>query len=754
MSNHSCLKVKYLFQLTLHNFQYELHHSHIISIFKIQIYRSPDKKPFKVNEEPIYSLKYHFCRQKMKNLVLLTILITDCFNCYEQTGTNYCSDYQTVIGIFRQNFINNLDQIEIKKKDFVSELIHNLDPNYVLFINEDLNNLENLAETLNSDPEHSYCKDQELITRIYSQSLERSVTILNTLKSSGITYDNDSIYLGEKFNADIYSIDPGKRWSRLIRFNILHDQASYATYSDSLNKLKERFEKNKANLELKAIEEELQKIQRKLASKEYERIIYYSYINCYLSLIDPHSQYFSNELFSSFREQLSSISASFGIQFEINKDHKYLVSSLKPGSYAWRTGQINLGDEVIELSPDNKSRLNLKNSTFEDFANFFNSLNSDKLFITTINGNNETQTIAVYKEKIENEENVVQAFLINGKQKVGYILLPAFYTFWESDNSSNCAQDLGKALYLLNKEKIQSLILDLRNNGGGSIKEALELAGLFIDFGTLSVERNKSLDLILRKDLNRGMMYTGPLVILTNNASASASEMVAAVLQDYNRAIIIGRKTFGKASGQNLIPVERVSAKVRGKNEKSDFLKVTTVRFYRVTGKTYQRRGVLPDIPIPDINFIKTESESSFKSALQNDSLQKSFFYKALPPLPISYLRNKSIQRIRLNPKYQELHKIDSILTCNSFISDFINLKPELYFKNITNEEALLSQLKSNYFKPTDKFTSSSLYNEKNTVNFYKNMPKADEERKMQLMADPIIEEAYNVLLDYNEIKK
>ena len=205
----------------------------------------------------------------MKYLVLFTIFITNCFNCFEQATTDYCIDYQKVIGIVRQNFINNLEQIEIKKKDFVSELIHNLDPYYVLFTNEDLSHLENLAETLKSDPEHAYCKDKEIITRIYSHSLERSVAILNSSKSSGIPFNTDSIYLGEKYNADIYAPEPEKRWARLIRFKILQNQASDANDPDSLIKLQDRLEQNKTSLELKAIEEELKRIQTKQADKEY-----------------------------------------------------------------------------------------------------------------------------------------------------------------------------------------------------------------------------------------------------------------------------------------------------------------------------------------------------------------------------------------------------------------------------------------------------------------------------------------------------
>jgi carboxyl-terminal processing protease len=144
------------------------------------------------------------------------------------------------------------------------------------------------------------------------------------------------------------------------------------------------------------------------------------------------------------------------------------------------------------------------------------------------------------KTKIENEDNIVKSFLLEGQHKVGYISLPSFYTEWEETEGSKCASDVAREIIKLKKDGIQGLILDLRFNGGGSLGEAVEMAGIFIDEGAVTQIRTREPKPVVLKDMNRGVIYSGPLVVLVNGQSASASELLAATLQDYNRAVIVG----------------------------------------------------------------------------------------------------------------------------------------------------------------------------------------------------------------------
>src|SRR5688572_21233923 len=183
------------------------------------------------------------------------------------------------------------------------------------------------------------------------------------------------------------------------------------------------------------------------------------------------------------------------------------------------------------------------------------------------------KTVFLRKEKIENEENIVRGFVLKGEKKIGYILLPGFYTEWENESGSSCANDVAKEIVKLKRENIEGLILDVRFNGGGSMGEAMELTGIFIDEGPLAGTKYRDGKVAFMKDPNRGQIYTGPMVLMVNGQSASASEMLAAALQDYNRAVIVGSNTFGKATMQQMMPLDTAQRNPLSGDHKSDIVK-------------------------------------------------------------------------------------------------------------------------------------------------------------------------------------
>ena len=200
----------------------------------------------------------------------------------------------------------------------------------------------------------------------------------------------------------------------------------------------------------------------------------------------------------------------------------------------------------------------------------------------------------------------------------------------------------------MRKDTIGGLILDLRFNGGGSMWEAMQLAGIFIDIGPVASVKEKAGKVHFLKDPNRGTIYDGPLMVLINGASASASEFVSAVLQDYNRALIAGGTTYGKGTAQVVLPMDTLPFSKNKKYE--DFVKVTQRKFYRVNGSTTQWKGVVPDIELPDVYSDESYKEKANSSALQPDN-SKAGIYQPAASLPIQVLRLKSEQRV-LNDNY------------------------------------------------------------------------------------------------------
>jgi carboxyl-terminal processing protease len=239
--------------------------------------------------------------------------------------------------------------------------------------------------------------------------------------------------------------------------------------------------------------------------------------------------------------------------------------------------------------------------------------------------------------------------------------LPAFYEDWENDKGINgCANDVAKEIVKLKKENIDGLILDVRFNSGGSMQEAIELAGIFIDAGPVAQYKTRKKEIITLKDLNKGTIYDGPLMVLVNGFSASASEMVAATLQDYNRAVITGATTYGKSTTQVILPLDTtVTPKSDlSKSKAYTYIKITIAEIYRVTGKPLQSNGITPDIIIPDI-ISQKEMDNAF--ALTTENIAPNKYYQPLKEASYKNLNTAAKKEIASSIYFKELQQYAEI---------------------------------------------------------------------------------------------
>jgi carboxyl-terminal processing protease len=209
---------------------------------------------------------------------------------------------------------------------------------------------------------------------------------------------------------------------------------------------------------------------------------------------------------------------------------------------------------------------------------------------------------------------------------------------------NGCANDISKELFKLKREGIEALIIDVRNNGGGSMLEAIRLTGVFIDYGAIAIIDKLGEGAMTVKDMDRGVAFSKPLVVMVNRTSASASELFAAAMQDQNRAVIVGGKTFGKSTMQNVIPLSA-----------EGFLKTTVGKFYRVTGKSHQKTGIIPDIELPSYYSKMNISESMYPSALENTTITHKTYYYPSKQLPIESLKSLSKSRVDTNSYFKKI---------------------------------------------------------------------------------------------------
>ncbi len=485
----------------------------------------------------------------------------------------------------------------------------------------------------------------------------------------------------------------------------------------------------------------------------YENYIVAIYSDLLATSFDPHTEYMPPTEVESFESHLNTEGYYFGISVIENEKGQIELSGIMPGSPAWNCGELNKGDILLELKWEGKPAIELNGATQEEVSDILDLSNQGKMEFTIRKPDGIIRKVSITKEKIRNDDNAVKGFVLKGSTKVGYIYLPGFYTQFSNEDPSSCANDVAKEVVKLKKENIQALILDLRYNGGGSMEEALDMAGIFIDEGPLSLIKDKTGKVVSLKDANRGTIYDGPMLVLVNGQSASASELLSAVLQDYNRAIIVGGNTYGKGSGQIILPVDTsrstLGIHTENQNPEYGFVKVTVNKFYRVSGGTTQHQGVKPDIQMPDVFDELDYRESAAYHSLPVDEVKRNAYYKPLALLPIDKLKIKSDARTKDNASFAEVKKIAHLLLVDRRRdSNIISLKWTDYIKNLqagTDTKAEFKKLEQptsiyaveNSVLDKEKFKSDTYLRENNT------------KWLQRIVTDIYVQECFNILTDY-----
>ena len=436
--------------------------------------------------------------------------------------------------------------------------------------------------------------------------------------------------------------------------------------------------------------------------QEFYSLLQDEYLNAIAWCYDPHTTYMNLKEKKEFETEMSASAFSAGIGIDKNDKGEVSINYLQPGGSAWRSGQLHMGDVITKVKSNEKEKdvAELDEDTLEEL---FSGNDEADVVVTVRTAAGELKTVTLHKEKLVDEESVVKSYVIHGNKNIGYINLPGFYSREEegSDkaNYNGCANDVSKEMVKLKKDTIAGLILDLRFNGGGSMWEAMQLAGIFIDIGPVASVKEKNGAVHFLKDPNRGTIYDGPLIVLINGASASASEFVSAALQDYNRAIIMGENTYGKGTAQKLLPMDTNTA-VSPKNYE-DYVKVTETKFYRINGNTTQWEGVKPDIVLPGLYGNNRFKEKANASALLPDK-SKVGTYEKSPPLPLTMLEQKSKLRVQGSNYYKGIQQFNLWqdtyfngrnipLQWNTYYAHFLDTK-KLY-KKLNDDNPTVNQL-------------------------------------------------------------
>src|SRR6266478_4442219 len=388
------------------------------------------------------------------------------------------------------------------------------------------------------------------------------------------------------------------------------------------------------------------------------------YLDALAQSYDPHSEYLSKADFKNFNIQMGLSLVGIGAMLR-TEDGYAKIESLVPGGPAQVDGRLKVGDRITAVAQGPAEFVDVRDMRLDKVVEMIRGKKGSKVRLLVIPADaadpSKRKNVELVRDEIKLKDQEARADIIIKKDdegravKLGWITLPSFYADMDH-HAKSTTKDVLALLKRLKKENIAGLVVDLRRNGGGSLEEVISLTGLFLKSGPIVQTKGSNGNIVVSSDPDPGIAYSGPLVVLTSRQSASASEIFAAALQDYGRAVVVGDQcTFGKGTVQTILDIGNYTSLLGSRSPEDGALKLTIQKFYRVAGGSTQLRGVTSDIVLPSLTDIpEVVGEGALKNALPYDEVPKVKYTKwsDTHPLFIEQLKRRSDERIKNNPEF------------------------------------------------------------------------------------------------------
>lgn len=539
-----------------------------------------------------------------------------------------------------------------------------------------------------------------------------------------------------------------ERWRKQLKLNVLSsiEDKLKLQEKDSIGK---EPKKNFAELEKESRETTLKSLNEffeffeEISREEWLSV----YINTLLEQFDPHTNYLAPDDKQKFDESMAGSMEGIGAQLR-KKDQNTEITEVIPGGPAMKQGELENGDIILKVAQGDEQPVDIAGMRLEKVVKMIKGKKNTTVKLTVKKADGNVKVIAIVRDKFEIEETFAKSSIIDTPEgKFGIIHLPKFYISFENRDGRDAFKDVAKEVEYLKEQNIEGIIVDLRNNGGGSLQTVVDMVGLFIPQGPVVQVKAKSGESDVLYDRDNKTQWTGPLVVLINNYSASASEIFAAAIQDYNRGLVLGSKhSYGKGTVQNLLDLNRFGNKKIGD---LGAMKFTSQKFYRVNGGSTQLKGVESDLVLPDRFLYVDTGERDNDNAMQWDKIAKAkynvFDYNFAP------VKDKSKNRVAANAQFKLID--ESAKWVKSQQDD--NTFPLEYNEYLAKSKQLEEQSKRfNVLKDyKNSLAFTSLPHDESLI---KNDTVLQNKRKRwfkSLNNDVYVEEAVNVLKDIKTSK-
>ncbi len=568
---------------------------------------------------------------------------------------------------------------DTKSQQFLRMYLDDLDYNHLFFLQSDIQDFQKYETVLDDAILHSDVQPGFDVFNRYVKRVEERVKMAKELLKQPFTFDTDESIVIDRHTAPwpVDEADARRLWRLRIKYELLQEKLNKKKPSEMIDTVTRRYDR----------------LLRNLHEEDSESVLHL-FLTSLARSYDPHSEYLPPTDLNNFAINMKLSLVGIGALLT-SEDGYPKVMAVVPGGPADLDKRLKVNDRIAGVAQGSATLVDVLDMKLSKAVELIRGEKNTDVRLSIIPAEATDPAtrveITLKRDEIKLTEAEAKAKVIEIKDekhkihRVGYIDLPQFYSDMQvGPESKRSSQDVARLLEKLNAEKVEGVILDLRRNGGGALTEAIDLSGLFIRSGPILQVKNSKGGVKKYSDDDSSLLYGGPLVVLTSHVSASASEIVAAALQDYGRAVVVGDKsTFGKGTVQKVEDLGRI---LPLKEAGGGALKVTVQKFYRISGQSTQYRGVIPDIQLPSqLDYLKI-NEASLPNPLPYDEVTPCSYTMSDRLITlIPELRKHSMARVAKDPEFDYIRQ------------DIERLKPQLEDKTVSlNEARRLEEKKAN----------------------------------------------------------
>ena len=539
---------------------------------------------------------------------------------------------------------------EVSRK-FLRTYLELLDFSHLFFTQQDIDTLSaKYATSLDDDVLLGNLKPAHEIYALYTKRVDDRVAKIKAMLKEPVDFKNDGTMELSRQKAPWpeNAEEADRIWRSRIASELLQEHLSEHPIEPGPQLIARRYDRLARN-----VHEQDKDEQVKL------------FLDALAQAYDPHSEYLSKADLKNFSITMGLSLVGIGAMLR-SEDGYAKIESLVPGGPAQMDGRLKVGDRISAVAQGNSEFNDVRDMRLDKVVEQIRGKKGTKVRLLVIPADSpdpsKRKTVELVRDEIKLKDQEARADLIIKKDengdpvKLGWITLPSFYADMDKHQKST-TKDVLALLKRLKKENIAGLVVDLRRNGGGSLEEAIALTGLFLKSGPVVQTKNANGSIVVSADPDPGIAYTGPLIVLTSRQSASASEIFAAALQDYGRALIVGdQNTFGKGTVQTILEIGRFTSLLGSRSQEDGALKLTIQKFYRVAGGSTQLHGVASDIVLPSLSDLPEFGEGALKNCLPYDEVPKARFTKwsdSNHQLFTDELKRRSDARVQANPEFR-----------------------------------------------------------------------------------------------------